>query len=58
MDVLVPFAASKPKTRLESVLEPDERIDFSRAMLRDICTAVETAGGAPAILSTEPIESA
>lgn len=56
MDVLVPFAAKEPKTRLETVLEPDERIDFSRTMLRDVCSAIDAADGSATVLSTEPID--
>jgi 2-phospho-L-lactate guanylyltransferase len=56
MDVLVPFAASEPKTRLADALEPDERTDFARAMLRDVCTAIDAAGGSPTVLSTDPID--
>ena len=57
MDVLVPFAAAEPKTRLESVLEPDERFRFARSMLNDVCTAIDAASGSPTILSTEPIDA-
>ena len=37
MDVLVPFAASRPKTRLAGVLGPDERAEFAEEMLYDGC---------------------
>lgn len=57
MDVLVPFAASEPKTRLASILEPDERTEFARAMLADVCTAVESADAEPTVLATAPIDS-
>lgn len=56
MDVLVPFAADEPKTRLADVLESDERIAFARAMLEDVCDAIAHAGGDPTVLSTEPLE--
>ncbi|MFQ3319932.1 MAG: 2-phospho-L-lactate guanylyltransferase [Natronomonas sp.] len=56
MDVLVPFAAGEPKTRLADVLEPDERAAFARAMLLDVCAAVDSAGGAPTVLSTADID--
>lgn len=56
MDVLVPFAAGEPKTRLADVLEPDERRAFARAMLRDVCDAIVDAGGTPMVLSTEPVD--
>jgi 2-phospho-L-lactate guanylyltransferase len=56
MDVLVPFAAEEPKTRLADVLDPDERTAFARAMLLDVCDAIGEAGGEPTVLSTAPIE--
>jgi 2-phospho-L-lactate guanylyltransferase len=56
MDTLVPFAASEPKTRLADVLEANERADLALAMLRDVCTAIDAAGGSPIVLSTDPIE--
>lgn len=56
MDVLVPFAATEPKTRLAGVLTPDERTDFARVMLEDICETIEAAGGSPTVLSTADIE--
>jgi len=56
MDVLVPFAAGEPKTRLADVLDPDERASFARAMLLDVCEAVSDAGGEPTVLATEPLE--
>lgn len=52
MEVLVPFAASEPKTRLADALEPDERAAFARAMLLDVCEAVADAGHDPTVLST------
>ena len=58
MDVLVPFAASRPKTRLAGVLGPDERAEFAEEMLYDVCCAVESTGASPMVLSTDPIESA
>lgn len=57
MNVLVPFAATEPKTRLAGVLTPDERVEFARAMLRDVCETVTEAGGSPTVISTEGIES-
>ena len=57
MDVLVPFAASRPKTRLAGVLGPDERAAFAAEMRRDVCSALESAGASPTVLSTDPIES-
>ena len=56
MDVLVPFAADEPKTRLADVLEPDERTAFARELLLDVCDAILDADGEPTVLSTAPIE--
>ena len=56
MEVLVPFAADAPKTRLEDALGTDERAAFARAMLLDVCEAVDAAGGDPTVLSTAPVE--
>lgn len=55
MEVLVPFSTDRPKSRLSAVLTPDERASFSRAMLRDVLDAVESAGGEPRVLATGPI---
>ena len=41
MRVVVPFAAERPKTRLEGVLSPEERVAFARAMLADVLEALE-----------------
>jgi len=56
MKVLVPFAASEPKTRLADALDPDERTAFARAMLLDVCDAVADAGHEPTVLSTAPTD--
>ena len=56
MDVLVPFAAEEPKTRLAEVLEPDERAAFARELLLDVCDAILEADGDPTVLSTAPVE--
>lgn len=57
MDVLVPFAAGEPKTRLANVLEPDERAEFARTMLRDVCSVIDETDASPTILSTGHIDS-
>lgn len=54
MDVLVPFDAGEPKTRLGGLLDPDERAAFARASLLDVCDAVGGAGGNPTVLATGP----
>ena len=55
MEVVVPFAAHAPKTRLEPLLDPDERASFARAMLEDVLDAVEGTGRMPTVLSTTQI---
>ncbi|WP_136717293.1 2-phospho-L-lactate guanylyltransferase [Halorientalis salina] len=56
MRVVVPFAAERPKTRLDGVLSADERDAFARAMLRDVLAALEAAGHDPELLATAPVE--
>lgn len=56
MHVVVPFAATDPKTRLESVLSPAERSTFARAMLADVLAAVVEAGYEPTVISTAPLD--
>jgi len=58
MDVLVPLAAAEPKSRLASVLTPEERREFARAMLADVLDAIVMADGTPHILATEPFDPA
>lgn len=56
MDVLVPYAADRPKTRLSGVLTPDERRAFAAAMLSDVLAAVTDAGHAPRLLATNDVD--
>ena len=56
MQVVVPFAATEPKTRLADVLTPAERSAFARAMLADVLTAVVEAGHQPTVVATAPLE--
>ncbi len=56
MDVLVPFDARDPKTRLSPVLDPTERHAFARAMLSDVLDVLRAAGHQPEVLSTAPID--
>lgn len=60
MEVVVPFASTRPKTRLSGVLRADERRAFARAMLDDVLTslaAVRLDGERlrPRVLSTAPV---
>ncbi len=56
MDVLVPFSVTAPKTRLAGILSADERAEFARTMLADVCTAITDSGGSPTVLSTEQFD--
>ncbi|MDS0299805.1 2-phospho-L-lactate guanylyltransferase [Halogeometricum sp. S1BR25-6] len=57
MQVVVPYAARDPKSRLADVLDADERRAFARAMRADVVDAVRAAGGTPTLLTTAPPES-
>ena len=56
MDVLVPFAAERPKTRLGAVLDAAERRAFAGAMLGDVLRAIRAAGHASEVLATAPVD--
>jgi len=56
MHVVVPYAAESPKTRLEDVLDADEREAFAAAMLDDVLDAVRGARGEPEVLATSPVD--
>jgi 2-phospho-L-lactate guanylyltransferase len=56
MRVYVPFDPRDPKTRLSSVLDDDERVELSFAMLEDVYEAVEATGHSPFVLSTRALE--
>lgn len=56
MDVLVPFSATRPKTRLSDTLTHTERREFARTMLADVLAAVADAGGTPQVLATAPVD--
>lgn len=55
MRLLVPFEATRPKTRLGGILDPDERAAFARAMLRDVLDACREAGHDPEVVATAPV---
>jgi 2-phospho-L-lactate guanylyltransferase len=55
MRILVPFEATRPKTRLDGVLDADERGAFARAMLRDVLDACRDAGHDPEVVATAPV---
>lgn len=56
MDVIVPFDATTPNTRLAPVLDQHERGAFARVMLAAVLETVEDAGHDPAVLATAPVE--
>ncbi|PSP49372.1 2-phospho-L-lactate guanylyltransferase [Halobacteriales archaeon QH_3_68_24] len=56
MRVVVPFSAERPKTRLSSVLDADERRAFARAMLRDVLDALASTGHDPTVVATAPVD--
>jgi len=56
MRVVVPFSTERPKTRLSSVLDADERRAFARAMLRDVLDALASTGHDPAVVATAPVD--
>lgn len=56
MQVLVPFDARNPKSRLANVLDDDERQGFACAMLADVLDAVDRAGHSATVLSTAPVD--
>lgn len=57
MQLFVPYAAERPKTRLSAVLDDEERRELSRAMLSDVLAALDAAAPvAPTVLATAPLE--
>lgn len=57
MRVLVPYDAERPKTRLDGVLDADERAAFAAAMLADVLAAVRDAGHDPTVLATARVDA-
>lgn len=57
MRTLVPFAASRPKTRLGAVLADDERRAFAQVMLGDVLAALPAVAD-PLVVATEPVDVA
>ena len=56
MDVVVPFDAREPKTRLSALFDADEREQFALAMLGDVCEAVRATGHDPWVLATDAVD--
>ncbi len=55
--VVIPFKPIHPKTRLSPVLSEEERTAFALCMLRDVVTALRSAGCNPLVLSTAPFDN-
>ena len=51
---IIPFKPVNPKTRLSCLLDQEERELFARAMLKDVVSAVQHAGGEVSLLCTTP----
>ena len=58
MRAVVPFAATAPKTRLDSVLTEGERMAFARAMLTDVLDALADTERRVdvTVLATDPVD--
>jgi 2-phospho-L-lactate guanylyltransferase len=56
MQVIVPFDAKSPKTRLSGVLDAKERERFARAMLLEVLNAITAAGHAPVVLTPTALD--
>lgn len=56
MRVVVPFDASRPKTRLTDILDEAERSAFARVMLEDVVSTLQDVGANPEVLATETVD--
>mgnify|MGYP000592531061 CR=1 FL=1 len=56
MRVVVPFDATDPKSRLDAVLDADERREFAAVLLADVLDALRGTGVDPAVLATAPLD--
>lgn len=56
MEFYVPYHPDEPKSRLSDVLSVEEREELCRAMLADVCRAVEDAGHSPVVLATRELD--
>jgi 2-phospho-L-lactate guanylyltransferase len=56
MDVLVPYDAREPKTRLDPFLSATERRSVARTMLADVLDALSRTGVEPTVLATDDID--
>ncbi|AUX10151.1 2-phospho-L-lactate guanylyltransferase [Halalkaliarchaeum desulfuricum] len=56
MKILIPFDGRNPKTRLSQTLSPEERSEFSAAMLEDVLDAIPSDSLDPEVVTTEPFD--
>ena len=56
MRVVVPFAVRDPKTRLATILTPEERTAFAAAMLSDVLGKIRSTGHEPEVVATDSID--
>jgi 2-phospho-L-lactate guanylyltransferase len=56
MRTFVPFDATTPKTRLDPLLDAEERGAFARAMLEDVLGALAPTPAEPVVLATAPVD--
>lgn len=55
MRTLVPFSATRPKTRLDAVLDADQRRDFAAVMLQDVLDALPVSADT-VVVATEDVD--
>lgn len=56
MKLLIPFDGRNPKTRLSKTLTPEERQEFSTAMLGDVLNAIPSRSLDVEVVTTEPLD--
>lgn len=56
MQVVVPFDATAPKTRLGTLFDADDRAALARVMLADVLNALRAAGHEPTVLATAAVD--
>ena len=56
MRVVVPYDATRPKTRLSGLFDADERAALARTMLDDVLEALTAADREPTVLATAPVD--
>lgn len=56
MRFIVPFDAGTPKTRLDPLLDPEERRDFAHVMLADVLATLARTEADPTVLATGAVD--